>query len=346
MAQKKAHEVDSWLARPDASISFILIYGPDRGLVSERAMLYARGTELPLDDPFSVFRTEAADLEPDIGVLESEIRTVPMFAPRRLIWVRGFGTQKRVGEVLAGALDDMPPDVTILVEAGDLKKGAGLRAAAEKAAGAMCLPCYMDDASALDAMIDGEVQNAGIGISLEARQYLKTLLGGDRLASRAEVGKLALYCLERGRIELEDVRSLVGDVAAASGDDVVEAVLTGKLDMVEQEFRRLEMAGNPAFPVLSALQRQLQQLQLLRGTMESTGKPVAAVVAASRPPIFFKRKPVIEAALRRWDFEALTRHLERLQATILETRRRPQLASALARQFALAIAVESLRRQS
>ncbi|TIT16601.1 MAG: DNA polymerase III subunit delta, partial [Mesorhizobium sp.] len=37
MAQKKGYEVDSWLARPDAAMSIVLLYGPDRGLVAERA---------------------------------------------------------------------------------------------------------------------------------------------------------------------------------------------------------------------------------------------------------------------------------------------------------------------
>ncbi|RWC61979.1 MAG: DNA polymerase III subunit delta, partial [Mesorhizobium sp.] len=51
MAQKKAFEVDGWLARPDPRISIVLLYGPDRGLVSERAKAFAGKTGLPLDDP-------------------------------------------------------------------------------------------------------------------------------------------------------------------------------------------------------------------------------------------------------------------------------------------------------
>ncbi|TIX18960.1 MAG: DNA polymerase III subunit delta, partial [Mesorhizobium sp.] len=56
MAQKKAYEVDGWLARPDQRISIVLLYGPDRGLVAERAKAFAGKTSLSLDDPFSVVR--------------------------------------------------------------------------------------------------------------------------------------------------------------------------------------------------------------------------------------------------------------------------------------------------
>jgi DNA polymerase-3 subunit delta len=345
MAQKKAHEVDGWLARPDLSVPFVLIYGPDRGLVSERAAAYAAGTGLPLDDPFSVFRAEAADLEQDPARLEAELHTVAMFAARRLAWLRGFTSQRAVGEILTAVMNSPPPDLILLVEAGDLKKTAPLRVAAEKARTAICLPCYVDDAAALDRMIDGELEKAGIGISLEARQYLKSLLGGDRMASRGEVAKLALYCLERGRIDIEDVRQLVGDVGGTNPDEIVDAVLSGNLAAFEREFTRVEMAGSPGFQIFSALLRQLHQLQALRGAMESSGRPASAVVATARPPVFFKRKAIVEGALQRWDMEMLSRYLSRLQNAVLEGRRRPQLATALTRQFLLSMAVDAARRR-
>ncbi len=51
----------------------------------------------------------------------------------------------------------------------------------------------------------------------------------------------------------------------------------------------------------------------------------------------------VEKALERWSAEALARALTRLQGAILQTRRRPDLAVALARQALLGIAVESAR---
>ena len=65
MSQKKAHEVDGWLARPDPSARVVLIYGPDRGLVSERAKRFAASTGLPLDDPFGVVKLSASTVEAD-----------------------------------------------------------------------------------------------------------------------------------------------------------------------------------------------------------------------------------------------------------------------------------------
>ena len=112
MAQKKAHEVDGWLARPDAAIKIVLLYGPDRGLVSERAKLFAGKTGLPPDDPFSVVRLDASEVEQQPGRLIDEARTVPMFSDRRLVWVRNAGTGKALSEDVArGLLDGRPHPV-------------------------------------------------------------------------------------------------------------------------------------------------------------------------------------------------------------------------------------------
>ncbi|MDO9306698.1 MAG: DNA polymerase III subunit delta, partial [Mesorhizobium sp.] len=94
MSQKKAHEVEAWIARPDPAVRVVLIYGPDRGLVSERAAAFAMRTGLPLDDAFAVIRYDASDLEQDPGRLIDEARMVSMFGGERLIWIRNAGTHK------------------------------------------------------------------------------------------------------------------------------------------------------------------------------------------------------------------------------------------------------------
>ncbi|TGQ03172.1 DNA polymerase III subunit delta, partial [Mesorhizobium sp. M4B.F.Ca.ET.215.01.1.1] len=77
--------------------------------------------------------------------------------------------------------------------------------------------------------------------------------------------------------------------------------------------------------------------------MEAGGRNAASVVAGARPPVFFSRRKLVEKALERWSVEALGRALNRLQTAVLQTRRRPDLSEALARQALLGIAIESAR---
>ncbi|TPM25111.1 DNA polymerase III subunit delta [Mesorhizobium sp. B2-3-4] len=343
MAQKKAFEVDGWLAKPDPRISIVLLYGPDRGLVSERAKAFAAKTGLALDDPFSVVRLEGSEVDRDEGRLLDEARTVPMFSDRRLLWVRNATGQKALADDVKALTAEPARDAIVLIEAGDLKKGVGLRAVVEAADNAMALPCYADEVRDIEAIIDEELRKAGMTITMEARQALRRNLGGDRLASRGEIDKLVLYAHGQKEIGLDDIKALSGDVSGASFDDAVDAILDGKVGDFDTAFTRHCQGGGPPFLVLSSAMRQLQQMQVMRGQMESGGRNAASVVAAARPPVFFARRKLVERTLERWNSEALTRALTRLHQAVLQTRRRPDLSVALARQALLGIAVESAR---
>ncbi|MCT7376254.1 DNA polymerase III subunit delta [Chelativorans salis] len=342
MAQKKAHEVDAWLARPDHDIPVVLIYGPDRGLVSERARMFAQKTGLPLDDPFTVVRIDATDMDQQ-GRLLDEARTVPMFAERRLVWVRGAANHSALAADVAALIADPPADSVVLIEAGDLKKSAALRTAVERGHSAMALPCYADDGRGIDAVIDEVLAAAGLSIALEARQLLKANLGGDRLASRGELEKLALYCADADEVTAEDVRAVIGDVSRLSADDAVDAVLGGRIAAFDTLFTRHLASGNPPFMVLSAALRQVQALQLMREQVDRQGKTPAAAVASTRPPVFFTRRRAVEQALQRWNQAMLQAAANRLQGAILKSRQHPAVAEPLSRQALLALAIEGAR---
>jgi DNA polymerase-3 subunit delta len=344
MAQKKAYEVDSWLARPDPRISTVLLYGPDRGLVAERARIFAGKTGLPLDDPFSVVRLDAGEIDREDGRLLDEARTVSMFSDRRLLWLRNASAQKRLADDIKLLVAEPPRDAIVLIEAGDLKKGVGLRATVEGAPNAMALPCYGDEDKDIDTVIDEELRKAGMTMALEARQALRRNLGGDRLASRGEIEKLVLYAYGATEITLEDVRATSGDVSGQSFDDAVDALLEGKIDAFDTTFtRHCEGGGGQAYLVLAAAMRQFQAIHAMRGAVETGRQNASGAVAAQRPPIFYARRKLMENAVDRWNTQALSRALERLQNAVLQTRRRPDLSVALARQALLGIAVESAR---
>lgn len=343
MAQKKQNEVDGWLSRPDPSVSLILVYGPDRGLVSERAARFAAKTGLALDDPFAVVKFDALEVERDPGRIHDEAATVPLFGGRRLIWVRNVGIQKSIADMAKVLVVAPPRDATILLEAGDLKKSAPLRTVFEASPCAMALPCYGDEGRAIDDLIEAALAPTGMSISQQARQALKSSLGGDRMASRGEIEKLMLYCSGRDVVELEDVLASTGDASSISAETVIDALLQGRVADMDERMRRFLASGAAPFLLLSAALRQFQALSVYRQQMDSAGRGAAAVVAAARPPVFFARRSIIETALARWSAANIAQALDRLQRTVLATRRQPALVDQIISQTLLALAVAGAR---
>lgn len=345
MSELKAGEVDRFLRNPDTAKVLYLVYGPDRGLVSERSEILAKSTGVDLSDTFSTIKLDANELASDPVRLIDEAYTVAMFGGDRLIWIRNAGNQKEIAANIEKILKDPPEAVKLIVEAGDLKKGTGLRAVVEKAPSGITLPCYADNATALNTLIDQTFSAAGQRLSLDARRFIQDHIGGDRRASRGELDKLALYSLGEEEVTLEMARACIGDASSTSFDDVVDAVITGKLDSFDDAMQAFIAAGSNPQPLLAAAIRQFQQLDLLRAEVEKTGKPASAVVAAAKPPVFFARRKTVEAALTRWTSTGIRHALRRLQDCVLESRMNTALTVPVARTALLAITIQSARRR-
>jgi DNA polymerase III subunit delta len=343
MAQKKAHEVDSFLKNPGKGWAATLVYGPDRGLVSERATMLAKASGADLNDPFSVIQLTAGSISEDPGKLIDEANTMSMFGGERLIWVKGGSNDKKFVDAVRHLCENPPVGCAVLIEAEDLKKTALLRTLIEGAERAMALPCYSDDARALDRLIDEELANAGKGISLEARALLKQSLGGDRMSSRQELGKLMLYAMDKKQIDLKDVTDAVAEAAASSVDDAVDAVIAGNVAGFEREFARLIANGTAPYQFIRTAMKQFYQLANLRKQVDQDGKTVAAAVAGARPPLFFGRKALIENALGKVRLGWIVETLDKLQSANLESRKMSGLSAIIVHRALLGIAIERAR---
>ncbi|MEM6463671.1 MAG: DNA polymerase III subunit delta [Pseudomonadota bacterium] len=348
MAQKRAHEVDSFIRRPDPKYRAFLIYGPDRGLVSERAAALSAKVDVDLSDDFNVVRLDAAAIREDPARLLDEINAIALFGGDRLVWLRGAGNEKAITDAFAAISKDPPANTTLIVEAGDLKKSASLRKAAEAGSATMALPCYGDDGRNIHALIDEELGRAGLKITGAARRILAENLGGDRLASRSELQKLALYCHGRETVGEDDVVAATGDASSLTVDSAVECVLNGDLAGLDHALSRIVASKTGTPLVLQACLRQFQMVDAIRAAIEQQRQPTSKALGEYGRRIHFSRKPALEHAVRIWSSASTEQVLQHLHKAVHETRLKPAIQDSIARQALLAIAMRSkkLNRQT
>ncbi|SCB12854.1 DNA polymerase III subunit delta [Rhizobium lusitanum] len=344
MAEIKSHEFDGFLQNAARNYRIFVVYGPDRGLVSERAAQIAAKTGVDLKDPFSVIKFDVADLQSDAGRLLDEVNAIGLFGGEKLVWIRGAANEKSLVDSLQ-IIADSPPDASfVIIEAGDLKKGSGLRKVAEPSRAVATIPCYADDIRALNGLIDTELANENLRITAAARQVLLELLGGDRIASRNEVRKLALYCRGQGMIEEGHVTDIIGDASAISTDDAVDAILKGDSEALLHAMQKIATSKTPMFLVLQGCLRQFQLLDTMRAEMDEKRLAPAQVMQTLGRHLHFRRKPIIEQALKSWTAPAIAREMNRLQSAVLQTRQRASLEDTIATQTLLATTLQSARK--
>jgi DNA polymerase III subunit delta len=337
-----ARDVDAFIARPDPRKPVVLVFGPDLGLVRERAQALLKGAGADSADPFSTVVLDGDALAADPGRLADEARAIGLFGGKRLVHVRAGG--RSFVEPLEALLADPPQNAFIVIEAGDLKKGAPLRKLAESSSAAAALPCYEDDERSIAQLIDATLRNAGMTIDKEARETLVGLLGSDRMATRAELEKLVLYAGDKKRIEYDDVLAAIADSSALALDDVVDAAAAGDPVEVVAAFAHARGEGIPASVVLGAAIRHVATLHRLSLRVERGERP-GNLVREPQQRIHFRRQPMFERALSRFSPRDLEHALTSLGAAMLASRRTAGLADPITEREMLRLAAGGRRRR-
>lgn len=308
----KASDADRFAAKPDAKVRAVLVYGPDGGLVRERMNMLTRGVVEDLSDPFRIAEIGDGDLRGDPARLADEAAAIAMLGGRRVVRVRGAGDS--LAKAFKSFLDDPSGDALVVIEAGDLGPRSSLRKLFEDRGNAAALPCYADDAGALENVIRQRLAKEGLGIEPDALEYLTANLGSDRGVTMNELDKLCLYMgpAEAGakrNVALADVRVSVGDNSESSLDDAVDAALGGDLAALDLALLRARGADTSPVALVNALSRRLQQLHLVLAEME-TGTPADVAIRAMRPPVHFSRAALLRRQLGLWNRRKLGKAME------------------------------------
>jgi DNA polymerase-3 subunit delta len=343
MVAFKAAEVESFMARPDPDKPIVLVFGPDAGLVRERTAALVRSCVDDPSDPFGFAILEGDTLAEMPERLVEEAHTIPLGGGRRAILVKAGSRNfsAAVERVVAA-----PPgiDCRIIIEAGDLKRGAPLRTLCERAAIAAALPCYADSARDLARLIDEEMRRAGTAITPNARALLVSLIGGDRCASRSEIEKLTLYARGSSGIDVPDVMAVVADATIPALDSLIDATFAGWSNDVEINFGKVQSSGVSASTIATASIRQAAALHLSRLALES-GTSIDDLFRRTTPAIHFSRVKAVRAALETWTSNRLERLMAQLGETSLEVRRNSKLAYAIVQRALMSTAMAARRKR-
>ena len=305
-----ASQAERFVRTPDPKIRGILVYGPDAGLVRERAEALARSVVEDPRDPFRVADLTARQLEADPARLADEAAALALTGGRRVVRVGEAGDA--VSGLMKSFLANPAGDALVVVQAGELPARSSLRKVFESAELGAAVACYRDDQRSLSAVITAMLADQGLTTTPEAMAYLSANLGGDRQLTRREMEKLILYKGgSGGAVDLDEAVACVGDSAALTLDDLALAVAGGDLAGLERTLLRSLEAGSSPVAVLRAVARHFQRLHIAAGSI-ATGLSPGDAVRRLRPPVFWKMADRFTAQCSAWPSRPLARALDRL----------------------------------
>ena len=286
------------LLRDPGGCRVILFYGDDAGMIRERAEALVRTVAGALDDPFRV-----VDLERDeINRLPDEAASLSLTGGRRVV---------RVRDVTDAALNSLQAvlkgrgEALIVLEGASLAARSKLRTLLEAAPDGVAIGCYPEEGRALEETIRGTLAATKVGIDPDALSWLAAQLGADRVSTRAELEKLALYVGSGQRVDLAAAMECVGDLAGLSLDDALFAATEGDVATTDRALELAMAEGTAPVQVLRIGLSHLQRLHRVRLVMDQSGMTASDAMKTARPPVFFRRVRAFGRALSLWPSSAL-----------------------------------------
>ncbi len=310
--------IQSFLRQPGSEIAGVLLFGPDQGLVRERARSLALSVVDDLGDPFRVVEIAGQALKADPARLIDEASQLSMTGGRRVIWVHEV--TDGISSFFQDILEIPGAQNLVIAEAGNLGPRSTLRKLFEKAKNAGVIGCYEDSAGDLRNIIQETLGRFGLSPTADATAFLVENLGGDRLVTRGELEKLALYVGGGGvrlndtspaakTVEVEDAMACIGDSAAMSLDFVVYATASGDAQELDRTLERAYLEGTSPIGILRAMAGHLQRLHLALGFVAG-GQPPDRAFDSLKPRVIFKFKSQFQAQMRQWKLDRLAKSME------------------------------------
>jgi DNA polymerase-3 subunit delta len=303
--------INSFLQKPTPDILGILLFGPEQGLIKERSQILAKTVVENITDPFRVNSFSSNELKANPPLLSDQAAQLSMTGGKRVILVSEASDS--ISNIFKSYLTESSNNTLVIAESGNLNPRSSLRKLFENSKRGAAIGCYEDDSNTLKSVIKETLGRFDLSISSDALAYLLNNLGSNRLLTRGELEKLALYVNTQSNkinvISISDAMACIGDSAAISLDLVVYAATDGNMQSLDKLIEKAFNDGTNPVGILRAVQRHLQNLHFVIGKIEA-GLPQEKALAMIRPPIIFKYKKQFQSQVRRWRKDSLFKALD------------------------------------
>lgn len=324
------NKIEQFIKSPDSNVQFALIYGPDLGLVSERAKNLAENIVEDVNDPFNVVEINGDQLKENPVQLAEEFAAISMMGGRRLIKIRDAGTtvSADVKEIIKTAIGDS----FVILSAGDLTPKSSLRAFFEKEKNTAAIPCYKDDDRTLQTVIADKLRSYNMSSEPDVVRYLVYHLKGNRMVIMQELEKLVVYMGDNNHITLEDVENCVAEASESTLDMLINAIADGSSAAFDHLLHKMLSEGIYPIQIIRSLLQYFTKLYYVRSII-AQGQDAGSAIAKLRPPMFFKQVPIFKRHLNIWSEVKLKKILSLLRKIEIECKTTGNNPNVITSQF-------------
>ena len=276
---------------------FYLFYGDNEGSKEETIKNIFEQNYLD-----KIYRYEEKEILDNIDNFFNSILTRSFFDNEKLIIINR--ATDKIRETIEDLIEKNPEDIKIILNSKNLEKKSTLRKIFEKEKSIICVPFYEDNNQTLNSIISLFFRNKKIPISQQLINVLIERSRGDRKNLNNELEKIDAYLLNKKNLNLEEIIKLTNLAENYNASELVDHSLAKNTRKTVTILNENNYSDEDNIIIIRTLLAKLKRLVKIHELVDEKNN-IEQAVSASKPPIFWKDKPLVIQQIRSWKKEHL-----------------------------------------
>lgn len=303
----KSAQVNNFISSSLEKYNGVLLYGPEVGLVSNRAKTIATKIIGDLKDPFRYADIDFTKILESPFILSDELSSLSLTGGKRVIRIRDVkpSIPKNIVEIIK---QYSSKDSFLLMTSGELAKSSYTRLFFEKESTLAALPCYADNESSVRQIIISSLNKENIKYDPEILPMLLDLFAENRMVILSELDKLITYAKDKDKLTKEDVFKAVQSSKEASIENICIATANKDLKLAENCLSKAISENVEPIAIIRSIIYYFNRLYSAQKSIAS-GKSTQQAMSSLRPPVFFKNIDSFKKHLNIWNQSSILKVL-------------------------------------
>ncbi|MDA7472054.1 DNA polymerase III subunit delta [Candidatus Pelagibacter ubique] len=276
---------------------FYLFYGDNEGSKEEAIKKIFEQNYLD-----KIYRYEEKEILDNIDNFFNSILTKSFFDNEKLVIINR--ATDKIRETIESLIEKKPEDIKIILNSKNLEKKSTLRKIFEKDKSIICVPFYEDNNQTLNSIISLFFRNKKIPISQQLINVLIERSRGDRKNLNNELGKIDAYLLNKKNLNLEEIIKLTNLADNYNASELVDHSLAKNTRKTVTILNENNYSDEDNIIIIRTLLAKLKRLVKIHELVDEKNN-IEQAVSTSKPPIFWKDKPLVIQQIRSWKKEHL-----------------------------------------
>jgi len=271
---------------------FYLFYGDNEGLKEETIK-----NLLEKNYQDKIHRYEEKEILDNIKGFFNSVFTKSFFDKEKLIIINR--ATDKIKETIESLIEKNPEDIQIILNSKNLEKKSPLRKIFEKEKSIICVPFYEDNNQTLNSIISLFFRNKKIPISQQLINVLIERSRGDRKNLNNELKKIENYSLNKKNLNLEEIIKLTNLADNYSASELVDHSLAKNTKKTATILSENNFSDEDNIIIIRTFLTKLKRLIKIYDLVDEKNS-IEQAISASKPPIFWKDKPLVIQQIKSW----------------------------------------------